>query len=168
MTQPIRRSIPALMLSALALAAASAHAAGLIEVSYLKPEQFRDAGWGEFERDKTMKSLSTFLKSLATKLPDGQVLQLQVTDIDLAGTLRPARGNEIRVLRGGADWPQISLHYELRQGPTLLRSGDALVSDMNYLEQPRFREADPGDLPYEKRMLQKWFESLLAAAPPAP
>src|SRR5687767_14299106 len=86
-----------------------AHAAGQVEVSYVKPEEFRDAGRGAIDRERTMATLTQYLQQLSKRLPDGQTLRLEVTDIDLAGEIHPSlRLNDLRVLRGGADWPHLN------------------------------------------------------------
>ena len=57
---------------------------------------------------------------LGRRLPDGQTLTIAVLDLDLAGSLRPTPTGELRVLRGGADWPSMSLRYTLQaDGRTL-------------------------------------------------
>ncbi len=48
----------------------------------------------------------------------GQVLKIDVLDLDLAGTVRPARrgAGDIRIVRGGADAPHIRVRYALTAG----------------------------------------------------
>jgi hypothetical protein len=161
------RSKPASVLFTVAVALASAalpaHAAGSVEVSYVKPDQFSDAGRTPMAREATMKSLTAFLQTLGRKLPDGQTLRVQFTDINLAGELQPWRTDEVRVLRGRADWPRISLHYTLLASDKVIASGDADLSDMNYLASPPLDKPRLGDLPFEKRMLQKWFDTTVIA-----
>ena len=139
-------------------------AAGTIEVKYLAPENYTDIGFGSYERERTLKSLSDYLQSLAKQLPDGQTLRLEVLDIDLAGEIRHWGAQEVRVLRGRADWPHVNLRYTLSAAPSgMLKSGDAHLSDMSYLYNLNIGTRRYGDLAYEKRMLNQWFEQNFVA-----
>ncbi len=144
-------------------AVAPAHAAGKLELQFIAPDQFSDIGRGGYDRDRNLKSLTDYLQTLVAQLPDGQTLKLEVLDVDLAGELRPRAGQEIRVLRGAADWPQMSLHYTLTQNGATLKAGDAKLSDMAYMNHPRGRDAALGELAYDKRMLQDWFRTTITA-----
>ena len=145
-----------------------AQAAGTIEVKYLAPETYTDIGFGTYERERTLKSLSDYVQTLAKQLPDGQTLRLEVLDIDLAGELRHYGAQEVRVLRGRADWPHLILRYTLSaaaQGApaSTLKAGDANLSDMSYLYTLNIGTQRYGDLAYEKRMLNQWFEQNFVA-----
>lgn len=141
-----------------------AHAAGKVEVSYVQPDQFRDAGRAVIDRERTMGALTQHLQRLAKRLPDGQTLRLEVTDIDLAGEIQPSRRLiDLRVLRGGADWPRMSLRYTLLEGSRTLKSGEARLSDPAYLFSIRRAPVIDSDLVYEKRMLEAWFDEAVVA-----
>jgi hypothetical protein len=87
----------------------------------------------------------------------------QVLDVDLAGRLQPRRGDEIRVLNGRADWPRIKLRWTLSAGDRTLKSGEDDLSDMAYLQT--FSGLDRSlSLPYEGRMLERWFAERVAGA----
>jgi hypothetical protein len=161
MTRPARWCAFVLLLVALLPAA---QAAGTVEVRYTDADHYSDAGRDRIDRDRTMKSLSEYLQTLAARLPEGQTLQLEVLDIDLAGELQPRFGaSDIRVLRGGADWPRMKLRYTLQAGGTTLKQGQADLSDMGYLQGLQAREISDTELPYEKRMLSRWFEQTILA-----
>jgi hypothetical protein len=145
--------------------AAPALAAGSAQVSYVQPEMFTDAGFGSFERERTLQSLTQHLQALGKRLPDGQTLRVEVLDVDLAGEVWPRGANEVRVLRGRADWPHMSLRYTLLDGSRTLKAGDAQLADMNYLFDAH-RLTQYGDLPYEKRMLDRWFKEQIAVTAP--
>jgi hypothetical protein len=137
--------------------ASGASAAGTVQVRWLDAERFSDIGRSAIDREHVLAALQEHLQSLGRKLPDGQVLQLSVTDVDLAGEQNPMR-HEIRVLRGRADWPRMSLRFELREQGRVLKSGQADLADMNYLFGPPVS----GDLAYEKRMIDRWFTAEFA------
>ena len=163
------------LLSAFALAAitaasalhGAAYAAGKAEVHWIEPQNFRDAGFGSLERERTLKSLATFIEKLGQRLPDGQTLKLEVTDLDMAGEVWPRSTREVRILRGGADWPHMSMRYSLLSPDgRVLKSGQAELSDMAYQFFTRPSNISDSDLPYEKRMIDRWFtEQLIKPAP---
>lgn len=147
--------------SAWATASAAADPAqpAAVEVRYDKPEQFTDISFDPRKRDDALKQLTRHFEKLASSLPVGQSLKIDVTDIDLAGREDPRlRGtNDIRILNGGVDWPRMSLHYVLEQDGKVLRSGDARLSDMSYLNRlNRYSSSEP--LRYEKLMMDEWFD----------
>jgi hypothetical protein len=144
----------------------SASAAGTVEVSFDKPAEFSDAGRGVMDREQTMKSIGSYLQSLGAQLPDGQLLRLEVQDIDLAGELRPFprhSSSEVRVLNGRADAPHIKMRYTLQANGQVLKSGVAQISDLAYFFGSHGSDATAGDLVYEKRMLQHWFKETLTS-----
>jgi len=138
-----------------------AHGAGKVEVSFIQPERFVDAGRGEVERERTLKSLREHLSSFAARLPDAQTLRVEVLDVDLAGEQNPTSLRDTRVLRGRADGPHIKLRWSLEEGGRALRSADETLSELHYFfAKPAVERY--GDLPYEKRMLDQWFQDKVA------
>lgn len=137
--------------------AGPARAAGTVDVSFVEPARFVDAGRGETDLKRTVGALEAAFLALAPRLPDGQQLSVRVTQVDLAGELKPARaGAEIRVLSGRADWPRMELSYTLVQAGRTLKSGTARLADMAYLQQPLgARQGEP--YAYEQRMIERWF-----------
>ena len=156
-------SLAAALAAALLSAPLQAQAAGTVEVRFIEPRHFTDAGFGELATGRTTQALAEHLKRLGRALPDGQTLRIEVLDVDLAGNVKPGRRGDIRVLRGGADWPRIKLRYTLTEGARTLRSGEETLSDLNYLGTPP-RGADSGLLPYEERLLSRWFGERFVAA----
>ena len=149
------KSLLAAALSLLACGAAWAD----ISVSYVKPEEFSDVPWSQRDREQLMKDLTAHFNKIGQKLPAGQLLKIEVLDVDLAGRTYPRHfsPDDIRILRGGADWPQMHLHFTLEQDGKVLRSGDAQLSNMMY--QERLNRYSSGDaLRYEKQMMDDWFE----------
>lgn len=140
----------------------SAHAAGRAEVNYVDPASFTDAGWGSLDRERTLAQLTAQFERLAQRLPDGQVLRVSVTDVDLAGEIDPFSFHPVRVLGEVPDAPRLALSYELRDGDRVLARGDDSLKDMGYLfRRSGLRGRDA--LPYESRMLDEWFGERFAA-----
>ncbi len=150
------RALSAIAFSLLACGAAAVQAAGVVEVSFKPPEQYVDAGRG-VEGQRTLDQLGSYFKSLGKRLPDGRVLKIDVTELDLAGDTRPTRrADDLRVMRGGADWPAMTLHWTLSDGGRTLQSRVERINDMNYLMNSMPGNDDP--LYYEKHMIEKWFD----------
>jgi Protein of unknown function (DUF3016) len=148
------KAFGAALAAALFLSAAAAHAAGKVEVNWIEPAQFSDVGRGSIDREQTLKALTEHLALLARQLPDGQILKLDVTDVNLAGELSPNLARDFRILRGRADWPAMELKYELSAEGRSIKSGSVRLSDMGYMFKPT------GDyLGYEKRMIDTWFKT---------
>lgn len=144
---------------------ATALAGGIAQVSYVEPEKFTDAGWDRSDRERTLQTLTQHFDMLGKRLPDGQTLRVEVLDVDLAGEVWPRGVREVRVLRGGADWPHMTLRYTVLDGTRTVKAGEARLADMSYLFSQR-RVAQYGDLPYERRMLDDWFRLEIAPAQP--
>jgi hypothetical protein len=142
----------------LTLAAAAASAAGTVNVTFVEPEKYYDAGNSKHEEPENLKILEQFLQQLGTRyLADGQVLTISVLDVDLAGYMKPTRrGEMIRIARGGADWPRITVRYELVANGQTLKKGDEAIADLNYARHGQsYANRDP--LRHEKQMLEGWF-----------
>ncbi len=154
----------ALLLAALPAAAM----AGTAEVQFIHPDLYNDAGQNRVgEAEQVRHELAQYFEKLAAEiLPADQSVQIEVLNIDLAGE-PPRRGDRLddpRVLRGRADWPQIELRYTLRAGDKVLASGHDVVSDLAYLDSSTMYPAKDESLPYEKRMLKRWFVQRFAPA----
>jgi hypothetical protein len=90
-------------------------------------------------------------------LAPGQELHLQFTRIDLAGEYEPWRTDwqDVRILRDVTP-PRIHFRYTLLQGGQPVAKGEARLSDMNYLSDPRAR-GDTDRFIHEKLLLDDWF-----------
>jgi hypothetical protein len=163
--EPRLRRLHRLAVAALLVGAAGAlHAAGLVDVHFVEPARYADAGRTPAERERTLKVLGEHLKQLGARLPDGQRLRVDVLDIDLAGTLEPRRAVEVRVLRGRADVPAMTLRWTLSEGSRTLKSGEERITDLDYLERGG-RLPPAGDLAYDRALLDRWFAERVAPAP---
>ena len=147
----------------LMLAAGSASAGAT--VAFVHPETFTDMPFASWERERVMDDLRAHFDKLAAKLPAGQQLKVDVTDVDLAGQTWPTRfgGQDIRIMNGGADWPRIALRYTITAPDAqVVKSGEENLSDMAY-QQHMTRYGGDDALRYEKRMLDQWFQNRIAA-----
>lgn len=153
----LRTPLAAAALAGLAALASGSALAGA-SVTYVDADKFPDMPFSPVDRDRVLEELSSHFTELGKLLPPGQELKVEVTDLDLAGRIDFARrgGNEIRVMRGMADWPRMELRYRLEEGGKVLRSGEAKLSDMNYMDHARLATANE-PLRYEKQMVDDWF-----------
>ena len=151
-------------LAGLCLVAAAGASAGTAHVHFVQPENFSDVPFFSPDRDQVLQELSRHFDKLAARLPAGQQLDVQVTDIDLAGETWPSRfrGQDIRIVKGGADWPHMSLSYTVTQDGKVVKSGKDDLSDMAYqMHTTRYGSDDA--LRYEKNMLDQWFRQRVVA-----
>ncbi|MET0519478.1 MAG: DUF3016 domain-containing protein [Burkholderiaceae bacterium] len=151
--------------AALTLSATLASAA--VEVHFIEPDKFTDADnslmSGGRKRDEVLKDIQQHLRKLGDKYLPGQDLLIEVTDVDLAGVVRPVgpRMEMIRIL-DSIGRPAITLNYTVSRDGQELRKGVGRLSDLNYQESfNQYPGNDP--LRYEKRMMDKWFEKEFGA-----
>lgn len=158
-------------LAALVAAAFAAHA-GTVDVSYDASAPFADAGRTQSEREDNLAALTAYLQGLGARLPGaGRQLRVRLLDVDLAGTVRPVgrTGQEMRIVRGGADWPRIKLRYTLLEDGREVRSGEEWLADLGYqTRQPGYGSETGDALRYEKRLLADWFDARFVTAGGAP
>ena len=151
-------------------AATAAWAGPPASVTFVHPETYTDAAYdrpyaGDKQQAEVQRDISRHLQQLAERgLPQGETLQVEVLDIDLAGRFEPWRqpGGDLRILRDNT-WPKMTLRY------TLTHDGEArpaapheeILADQNYLmEVNHYPNED--HLRYEKAMLDDWFAHRVA------
>jgi hypothetical protein len=157
-----RHLFGAMVVAVASLALGPTTAGAAVTVTFTQPDGYADMPFAPWEKERVMKDLQSHFSKLGVQLPQGQDLKVEVLDIDLAGRIEPRVGlnHDIRVLKGGADWPVIQLRYSVESQGKVLRSGEARVADMSYLTHiNRYSSNEP--LRYEKRMLDEWFKSVL-------
>jgi Protein of unknown function (DUF3016) len=156
---------PAPLLLFLALSAALPAGAADADVRFIAPERFRDAGDSARERARTTAALAAAFKAVAATLPAGQTLRIAVKDVDLAGTPQLTPRGELRVLRGGADWPRLDFAWTLESGGRVLGQGEESLADLDYQQTPLPRYGGVA-LPYEQRLIERWAAQRFTTAVP--
>jgi hypothetical protein len=143
--------------------AAGAAQAGTVSVSFSDPNRFSDVGVNRWEQDANVKTLASYIESLGPRyLPANQSLKIDLVDVDLAGEVRPTRRRpDLRIARGQADWPKVTVRYTLESNGHVLRQGEETISDLDYQHHANPQPSDP--LYAEKRMLDQWFRERFAA-----
>jgi hypothetical protein len=138
-------------------------AGATVTVTFTKSDGYADMPFTPWEKERVMKDLQSHFDKLGAQLPQGQDLKVEILDIDLAGRIEPRIGvsHDIRILKGGADWPIIQLRYSVESQNKVLKSGESRVADMTYLSHfNRYSANEP--LRYEKKMLDDWFKKVMA------
>lgn len=121
--------------------------------------------------ENTFNKLETYLHKLAADLPEGHTLELEVTNLDLAGRVLPGSftglglhsTDMIRVIKS-IDIPRIEFNYIYKDANgDILKSDTVNLKDMSFMTgyNPLFSS---DSLKYEKNMLRKWFKSTIAAS----
>ena len=137
--------------------------AGTVQVDFVNPSNYTDAGVSQWDERDNMEALRRHLQSLGQKLlPAAHSVRVEVLDLDLAGTTRPVpSGPYVRVVRGTADFPRIKLRYTVQIPGQPARAAEEVLSELNYTHPAAStRRNEP--LYYEKRMLEAWFRSRIA------
>ena len=145
---------------AAATLASAASAAGTVQVNFVQPDRFADVRDAAYSRDANLDILKRHLEAAAAPyVADGATLKIDVLDVDLAGEpSHRLRTQDVRVLRGRADWPRIELRYSLEVPGEPVRAREATVKDMAYLQHgSTYGRSEP--LSYERRMLDEWFKA---------
>lgn len=147
---------PAGLALAAALLAAGAGASAAVTVTYVNTEKMTDVPRYVGDRETMEWMFREHLEKLAKDLPAGQDLKVEFIDIDLAGDVFPRVPiQDVRIMRGRADWPRIHLRYSLEQDGQVLRSGDEKLANPNYQMAVNMYKTDMYG--YERQMLEEWF-----------
>ncbi len=136
---------------------------GPVQVQWNDPAQFTELRqsrnrW-EAQRGDWVETLAEHLRKQADKqLPEGQKLEVTITDIKRAGDYEPWHGpnfNDVRFMRDIYP-PRIALQFTLTDANgQVIEQGERKLSDTGYL----FNNAMPNNtdpLRYEKRLLDDW------------
>ena len=159
-------------LAALPLFAADSNggATEQVEVTFERPENFRDVKDSSMDTEKGREAnLSLIRKHIQERasrlLAPGQKLSVNVTDIDLAGEYEPWRGpsaQDVRIVKSIYP-PRFELSYRLTdEAGAVVKEGKSKLTDLNF--QNNINSANTSDtLRYEKRLLDDWLRSEIRA-----
>lgn len=161
------KSLAGLFLAAVAVIPAVTFA-GEAKVTWLNPQNYVDVASDDGPQLAFQDSLFSYLDDeftrQAKRLPDGSVLNVTVTDFDMAGQMREGRdGNPVREIQ--ALWyPQMTVNYQLTD------ASGAIVSQqqgMVYAQQDFYnansamrqaqQNATSNEFYFEDAMVRQWF-----------
>jgi hypothetical protein len=155
-----RTRIFALSARSALLCAAAGSAMAATSVTFVAPEKYSDLPFNNYDRERVLQDLERHFAKLGASLPAGENLKVEVLDVDLAGREEPHRGvDELRVMRGMADWPRMTLRYSIEADGKVVKSGQDSLADMTYTDHlNRYSRSD--SLRYEKKMIDDWFDKI--------
>ena len=136
-----------------------------VEVTYVNPERFTDAANQRWEMQGTLDALAQHMRRVGERyIAPNETLKIEVLDLDLAGWARfgGRAPNEVRTVRGAADFPAMKLRYTLQSPGGQARSGEADLSDMDYQNHGLVTKGASEPYYYEKRMIEDWMRSTFA------
>lgn len=147
-----------------ALVAVPAAQAGDAAMTWRNPESFTDLDSGDAAQKSfskgVEKAFNAELGELAGKLPKGYRLEIDFTDIDLAGEVDPVYLRDYRQVRILKDvyFPQLSFDYRVLDaaGRQVAGQQGVTLKDMGYLNGPKLGNSNMAFY-YERRMLREWF-----------
>lgn len=136
--------------------------AGTSEIKWTEPDKYTDIRAGNEHRvrfkERIFKAFEEHFLALSAALPEGQLLKVDVTNVDLAGDVRFSTIDHIRVIKD-LYIPRMTFSYQLLNADKLvLQSDDVALKDMGFRIGINLRYKNK-TIPYEKRMLDKWFNS---------
>lgn len=142
-----------------------------VSVSWDDPADFTEIRYSgnrwEAQRGNWVMQLAEHLrKQVGKALPEGQRVEIHITDIDLAGDYRPGQGmntDHIRMMRDIYP-PRMRFDYtRYDANGQIIAQGERKLSDMGYLSRSTTR-FDSDKLAYEKRMIDEWVRREMTAA----
>ncbi|GLX78987.1 hypothetical protein tinsulaeT_23270 [Thalassotalea insulae] len=155
------KKVTVILSTVLALLLTPATLAATTKVKWTNPDDYHDIYAGEEHRAKfkaqVFSSLEKHFAKLAQQLPEGQRLNIEVTDLDLAGDVHIGGIRRIRIIKE-LFYPRIEFSYQLFDSSNHIISSDKInLKDMNFMygSTLRYRNERFG---YEKRMLDDWFK----------
>lgn len=155
-------------IAALCALVGCAPALAAVEVEFVKPENYTDAGNDHRVLAENpaaiMKTIDGHLQELGKRcIPEGQTLHIRVLDIRLAGHVEWWHRNmglqDVRVLREST-WPEMEVQYVWKDGTgAVLGQASDSLSAPAYLQETPPGNATSETLPYEKAMITRWFNA---------
>lgn len=140
-----------------------------VDVQFDKPEDFtdvKDSAMGSDKgRDSILEEISDYIKERAVGIiPEGSVLKLTFTEVDLAGDFEPARSVRFQDVRIVKDIypPRFDFTYTLTDASgAVIKQGTEKLRDLSFMMRMTISRNDP--LHYEKDMLLDWIRGNLRA-----
>ncbi|MBY5923087.1 DUF3016 domain-containing protein [Ferrimonas balearica] len=141
---------------------------GDVTVIWQEPDNYRDvkAGSGVQSRyqNHVFATLGKHLqKSIEPLLAEGETITITVTDLDLAGDVRPSFGatpNDIRIVKSVYP-PRIEFSYEVKAADGSVKVvGEEKIADLGFDTRSTTRYRND-TLRYEMRMLDDWVDRTL-------
>lgn len=150
-------------MAAAGLNAADSKDTSRIEVKFADPDKFTDAAdsqrGSDFGREANLDELREHIqRRAASQLPEGQRLEVTVTDVDLAGEIEPWRTPQMSDTRFVKEIypPRIELSFRLLGADgAVIKEGERNLTDLTFMMNLHgVNRNDPRI--YEKELLDSW------------
>ncbi len=130
------------------------------EVTWTDYKKYRDIDSGDESRkhfrERTFSNFEKHFAKLAERLPEGQVLKIDVTDVDLAGDTHAGGIDRLRIVKE-IYFPRMNFSYQLVNADGSVKKDDTVVlKDMSFMMSSNLKYRH-NSLGYEKKMLDDWF-----------
>jgi hypothetical protein len=148
-----------------AMQAAQAPKAGRAQVEFFEPKNFtdvKDSYTGDYSRTTYLDSLRDYIVEQSQRyVPEGYMLSVTITDIDMAGDFEPWRGprwDDVRIVKDIYP-PRINLSFRLTDAEgNVVKEGKRELKDLAFLMKiPMAFRDDP--VRHEKALLDDWMRS---------
>lgn len=134
---------------------------GVVKIEWQDPKSYHDLKTSnEIQSRFENRFFETITKNLNKEaektLKPNQKLVMQVSDVDLAGDMRPTFGATMGDLRVVKDLypPRMTFTYQILEGEQVVVAGDEKLLDMNFMSNIRRINERPFDA--ETNMLKHW------------
>jgi hypothetical protein len=164
MIKPLFTLLTALILSSMIFTIPTVQAAE-VNITWTEPDKYRDIDSGTEGRKRFRENMfnefEKHLSKLANALPASQILNIDVTDIDLAGDVLASGLHQIRVIKD-LYFPRIKLSFTLINAEkVIILSDNVNLKDMSFMMGGRLKYRNNA-LNYEKKLLDDWFKNTFA------
>ncbi|AZG74742.1 DUF3016 domain-containing protein [Shewanella livingstonensis] len=140
---------------------------GLVKIEWQNPKDFRDIKTSNelqsrFE-NRLFETLTKNINKQAEKiLKPGQTLQMTVTNLDLAGDMRPTFGatpGDLRIVKDLYP-PRATFSYSISEADKVIVAGDEKITDMSFMyNSHRFNDRP---FQYETTLFTDWLQKSIA------
>lgn len=132
-----------------------------VNVTWTNPDEYRDinAGNGSKKnfRKSTFKDLEKHISKLAKALPENQKLEIEVTNIDLAGDVHIGGVRQLRIIKD-IYYPRFEFEFKLLAADdTVILTKKENIKDMGFMINNHLKYRNKS-LGFEKQLLDEWFQ----------
>ncbi|MGI2092892.1 DUF3016 domain-containing protein [Shewanella oncorhynchi] len=140
---------------------------GVVKIVWQSPKDYRDIkSSGELQSRYEKRLFETLTENInkeaAKILKQNQKLEMTITDVDLAGDMRPTFGataNDLRIIKDIYP-PRMTFSYQVMENDKVIIAGDEKLSDMGFMGGIQSLNDKP--FIYETKMLTEWLKKTIA------
>lgn len=140
---------------------------GVVKIVWQSPKDYRDIkSSGELQSRYEKRLFETLTENInkeaAKILKPNQKLEMTITDVDLAGDMRPTFGataNDLRIIKDIYP-PRMTFSYQVMENDKVIIAGDEKLSDMGFMGGIQYLNDKP--FMYETKMLTEWLKKTIA------